>query len=781
MKNEILAYCCLLGGVLLLNCPSELCGQESIEPKVIEIKKLPEIKPLPPFIRREIARKRKLESSKQLIKEIMKSPTPEGIEYLLRWCETEEVRGKDSSSDFMNDGLTKKDVTARNRILKLVVNYLRTNADQLGVHVALWERINLLKASNFGNQDNGKVLFMRACLLMRRLCGKQSVVQMRDKVEASPLPLDSGVLTIIEETRKKFVPVIRPGRMLVGGPKDEAYKKKNLFWAYFQLHMSLKNSWDEVDGVLLKLLKEDAEATRKYRLYDTREITYGCRKTVDKSDWYDDYLSFASCKANVIYRKALRDGKTFTEAKIEVLTNDDLKVRLVALSTKPLRAEYGTGLFETIVALTKDDIPAVREKSLLAMEYFSFDQRDQVLVEALQDSSSKVRKAAAHTLKISPARLRNNPIAVHTLIVALKDEDPDVRADAATVLGGIGDPQARGPLVSMREDPERDVRRCAEEALQSKIGAPEKLEVYVAKMHEKKASISTIKLLGKFQDQSAIDALVMALLDSDRPLRIRKAVVEALGDNETNAAADALSELIRNSSEKLELRLVAIRSLGYREDPRVLPVLIATLMNNKEDHSLRKKAASALGDIGDRRAVNPLLRALKDTDDNIGSSCIYAFSKIEDPRAVPTLVGILNDKDSSLRFNAARALGFIGDTHAVEPLITAMEDSSVSLDSKRDIVKALGRLKDVRAVPVLIATLENTYDHNYSLNNKERKDLMYLRGDAALALGAIGDIRAMEPLTTAIEDSSEFVRESAAKAFNTIRYHQKTVILKKGL
>ena len=251
MKNEILAYCCLLGGVLLLNCPSELCGQESIEPKVIEIKKLPEIKPLPPFIRREIARKRKLESSKQLIKEIMKSPTPEGIEYLLRWCETEEVRGKDSSSDFMNDGLTKKDVTARNRILKLVVNYLRTNADQLGVHVALWERINLLKASNFGNQDNGKVLFMRACLLMRRLCGKQSVVQMRDKVEASPLPLDSGVLTIIEETRKKFVPVIRPGRMLVGGPKDEAYKKKNLFWAYFQLHMSLKNSWDEVDGVLL--------------------------------------------------------------------------------------------------------------------------------------------------------------------------------------------------------------------------------------------------------------------------------------------------------------------------------------------------------------------------------------------------------------------------------------------------------------------------------------------------------------------------------------------------
>ena len=56
-------------------------------------------------------------------------------------------------------------------------------------------------------------------------------------------------------------------------------------------------------------------------------------------------------------------------------------------------------------------------------------------------------------------------------IAALKDEDWAIREEAAVILGGLKDPRAVSPLVSILKDSDRSVREAAIEALTS-IGAP---------------------------------------------------------------------------------------------------------------------------------------------------------------------------------------------------------------------------------------------------------------------------------------------------------------------
>jgi HEAT repeat protein len=95
-----------------------------------------------------------------------------------------------------------------------------------------------------------------------------------------------------------------------------------------------------------------------------------------------------------------------------------------------------------------------------------------------------------------------------------------------------------------------------------------------------------------------------------------------------------------------------------------------------EDARVRSYAACALGEIGDPRAVDPLIYALQDEDEesDVRSGAARALGEIGDPRAVDPLVEALQDEDENVRLRAAWALGEIGDARAIEPL-THMDSS----------------------------------------------------------------------------------------------------------
>jgi len=163
-------------------------------------------------------------------------------------------------------------------------------------------------------------------------------------------------------------------------------------------------------------------------------------------------------------------------------------------------------------------------------------------------------------------------------------------------------------------------------------------------------------------------------------------------------------------------------------------VLMETLLTDLEspNGNLRDYAAEVLGFIGDERALVPLIRTL------------------------------LDDHNAKVVAQAAEALGNIGDKKAVEPLITTFNECEERFSwlvahnfFGRPIAIALGRIGGDRAVEVLITIFLQDDDWT-------------VRTWAAEALDNIGDERAIEPLTAALEDRMPHVREAAREALDKI-------------
>lgn len=100
---------------------------------------------------------------------------------------------------------------------------------------------------------------------------------------------------------------------------------------------------------------------------------------------------------------------------------------------------------------------------------------------------------------------------------------------------------------------------------------------------------------------------------------------------------------------------------------------------------------------------------------------------------------------------AARALVRIGNA-SVDPLIAALTSSAAV--ARRNAAWALGALDDQRAVTPLVASLKDSAPN--------------VREQASWALGAIDDARAVQPLISALRDTSSSVRRQAAWALGAL-------------
>lgn len=230
----------------------------------------------------------------------------------------------------------------------------------------------------------------------------------------------------------------------------------------------------------------------------------------------------------------------------------------------------------------------------------------------------------------------------------------------------------------------------------------------------------------------------------------------------------------------------ALRQIG---DKRAVVPLIKVL----EDHAARGevclKAVKALGEFGDERAVLALAKLLENdrTDGEVCISIVNALGQIGGERAIKSLTEAMSDNirgrkdliglmEVSVAMAATHAIEKIGEP-AVEPLIRILEDESrkanpiAALDmtirdrlaaraSAADMMAAgaadaLGIIKDNRAIEPLIKALE--YD-----------GYLKICDNAAVALQKIGE-PAIEPLTKALEDENEKVRERAKKILKEIQ------------
>ncbi len=216
---------------------------------------------------------------------------------------------------------------------------------------------------------------------------------------------------------------------------------------------------------------------------------------------------------------------------------------------------------------------------------FGIGDEISVLITALHDAA--VRSEARSALCTIGEK------AVEPLITALKDEDANVRSEAAGALRSIGDERAIEPLIATLNDEDAHVRFCAALYLGS-IGDERAVEPLIAALNDEEASVreSAAKALGDIGDERAIEPLIAAL--NDEEARVRKS---------------------------------AARALGHIGDERAIEPLIAAL--NDEEASVRSRAAWALVYIGDERAIEPLTAALNDEDSEVRTAAAEALRRLQ--------------------------------------------------------------------------------------------------------------------------------------------------------
>lgn len=129
-----------------------------------------------------------------------------------------------------------------------------------------------------------------------------------------------------------------------------------------------------------------------------------------------------------------------------------------------------------------------------------------------------------------------------------------------------------------------------------------------------------------------------------------------LGEKKKRIAVPLLKELLTNDHPR-KIRVQAIRTLGKIGDRSAVDGLMAAL--SEIDEEILSAAVEALGRIGESKAVVPLISMLK--HERVKLTAIWAMGNIADKRVVPILTSLLEDRDKFVRFNARRALKKIGD------------------------------------------------------------------------------------------------------------------------
>jgi HEAT repeat protein len=107
----------------------------------------------------------------------------------------------------------------------------------------------------------------------------------------------------------------------------------------------------------------------------------------------------------------------------------------------------------------------VRSNAAWGLGFVAKGKSRTFLLNALQDSSPKVRSAAAGSLGASEDDLE----VVDALLQLLHDADEQVRVNAAAKLGYLGNPRAIPALQALLNDESAQVRRFANYALE-KLG-----------------------------------------------------------------------------------------------------------------------------------------------------------------------------------------------------------------------------------------------------------------------------------------------------------------------
>jgi HEAT repeat protein len=215
------------------------------------------------------------------------------------------------------------------------------------------------------------------------------------------------------------------------------------------------------------------------------------------------------------------------------------------------------------------------------------------------------------------------------------------------------------------------------------------------------------------------------------------------------SASPELLKTIKSSHPVIRARAVDVFSIS--KDANAVPVLLEALRG--EFFTVRARAALALGSIGDARTIPNLLPLLKDPENEVRIAACTAVGKFSAPSTFDDLANVLlDDAIIEVRQAAVKALGETRHPEAIPFLMEALRDSFWWFEreqSVRDLLTAIEKMGEPVVEPLVEA-----------LGDREGTVRKY----AAIVLGRLRDIRAIEELGMALYDLHHDVSQAAAES-----------------
>jgi HEAT repeat protein len=375
------------------------------------------------------------------------------------------------------------------------------------------------------------------------------------------------------------------------------------------------------------------------------------------------------------------------------------------------------------------------------------------LHDALRNPSPNIRSNAARML----GRIKS-PASTPYLLELLQDEEAAVRARAAEALGLIGDKVSIEPLVLTVQDNVEKVQELAAAAL-VRFGKAATIPLLNALTRErdKYAQRAFLKCLGRIGDPKSVSALISYLRSSY--FTVRQAAVAALLRFGPTVTRHLLATLSFNASDiealkrdacdrkHPELQLRAIKALGGLEDHRAVGLLKELVETGLPDIQEAASAAlfqigcsawgrccalKVLGEVGDAAVVPDLLPSLRDDSDNVRFEAARALGKLRGPEAVRQLVRLARkDPSDFIRREAVRVLRTAGVGHAAVIDMARRLLRDPSRDVRVQAARLLGGYQDAKSIPSLLRAMA---DSHWSVRESAEMALLNFGNEATASL-----------------------------------------------
>jgi quinoprotein glucose dehydrogenase len=427
---------------------------------------------------------------------------------------------------------------------------------------------------------------------------------------------------------------------------------------------------------------------------------------------------------------------------IELLNHADMRVRGRAQFTLADRGRDATDALAAVAQQSGDVPPRLHAIWALGMMGRQDASVLNSLTSLLEDGDPEVRGQAAKVL----GECRHQASA-EELVKLLSDESPRVRAFASYSIGRIGHRAAISPLLEMlRENQDQDVflRHAGVEAL-FRIGDADAVAGHAADA-DRSVRLAVLLTLRRFGDER----MAQFLNDLDEALVVEAS--RAIHDLPIEAAMDALADTISRPSDNESLLRRAINANFRLGQPGRALALTQFASSTAAPEAMRIEAIRALGDWDSppqRDRVLGVVRAMpRGADDSVATVIApWIAGEMESPRAA---------LQKELILAAAHLNIDVGD-------VSWITDKRRDVEVRMQVLDMMAVRDDARLQQAIDAALESGEP--------------LLRVDAATRLASSDQPRAIDALSKILEDGTIAEKQFALTTLGTIQSPQADLLL----